>query len=243
MLQFMSKVTEAAGSVAVGNDFLLYCAVVVCLRVKARISPLWVKPKKISYIDAFEPEAGAEMIKKPQKISMFIKKWSELDWRLLFLLIVPLSLLFFVSSLSSTHIDSVVPHRFFIFSKNSSDSKSSRPHLAGGDRWRIAVCLVGGARRFELTGPSIVENVLKRYPNADLFLHCPLDKNAFKLSLLKSAPRLASVRIFEQKPVPETEEQVRVLTAANSPNGIQVKTVHFDLNRLVTPYFAGIGSW
>ncbi|KAK8585228.1 hypothetical protein V6N13_139163 [Hibiscus sabdariffa] len=164
------------------------------------------------------------MVKKPQKINMFIKKRSEVDWRLLFLVIIPLSLFFLVSSLWFTHNDSVlVPLRSFIFSKSSS------PHLVDGERSRIAVCLVGGARRFELTGPSIVENVLKRYPNADLFLNCLKDKNAFKLSLLKTAPRLASVRIFAQKPVPETQEQVRVLTAVNSPNGIQGLLQYFNL--------------
>lgn len=172
------------------------------------------------------------MIKKPQKVNMFIKKWSELDWRLLFLVVVPLSFLFFVSSLTSTHLNSVVSLRSFIFS-NLSDFISLHPHSANAvrslDRSRIAVCLVGGARRFELTGPSILEKVLKRYPNSDLFLHCPMDKNAFKLSLLRTAPRLASVRIFEQKLVPETGEQVRVLTAANSPNGIQGLLQYFNL--------------
>ncbi|TYG69027.1 hypothetical protein ES288_D05G198400v1 [Gossypium darwinii] len=161
------------------------------------------------------------MIKKPQKVNMFIKKWSELDWRLLFLVVVPLSFLFFVSSLTSTHLNSVVSLRSFIFS-NLSDFISLHPHSANAvrslDRSRIAVCLVGGARRFELTGPSIVEKVLKRYPNSDLFLHCPMDKNAFKLSLLRTAPRLAS-----------TGEQVRVLTAANSPNGIQGLRQYFNL--------------
>jgi len=84
----------------------------------------------------------------------------------------------------------------------------------------MAVCLVGGARRFELTGPSIVKNVLQVYPNSDLFLHSNFDDKAFKFSLLKSVPRLASVRIIHPKPLPETLPQLRVLTAANSPNGI-----------------------
>ena len=192
------------------------------------------------------------MIRKPRKINRLIRKWvSNLDWRLLFLLIVPLSFILFVS-LSSTPINSVFPLRSFIFNRNNlSDFISSWP-LGSPNRtylgWtpfkadqlhhsKIAVCLVGGARRFELTGPSIVENVLKEYPNADLFLHSPMDKNTFKLSLLKTAPRLASVRIFEQKFVPQTEEQVRVLTAANSPSGIQVETVNF-FNSLVTSKFS-----
>ncbi|GAB4828421.1 hypothetical protein Ancab_035419 [Ancistrocladus abbreviatus] len=97
------------------------------------------------------------------------------------------------------------------------------------DRSRMAVCLVGGARRFELTGPSIVERILKEYPNSDLFLNSPMDGNAYKLSLLKVAPRIAAVRIFEPKPIQETESQVRVLTAANSPNGIQGLLQYFNL--------------
>ncbi|XVE69631.1 hypothetical protein DITRI_Ditri10aG0005600 [Diplodiscus trichospermus] len=179
------------------------------------------------------------MVKKPQKINMFIRKLaSDLDWRLLLLIIVPLSLLVFIY-LSSTPINSVFLLRTFISNRtNFSDFNSPcllRPsnhtHSEKTElhQSRIAVCLVGGARRFELTGPSIVEKVLKEYPNADLFLLSPMDKNAFKLSLLKTAPRLASVRIFEQKFLPQTEEQVRVLTAANSPNGIQGLLQYFNL--------------
>lgn len=180
------------------------------------------------------------MIKKPRKINMLLRKWvADLDWRLLFLVIVPLSVLLFVS-FSPTPINTAFPLRSFIFNRtNFPDFESACPprppngtHSAKVDQLhqsRIAVCLVGGARRFELTGPSIVEKVLKKYPNADLFLHSPMDKNAFKLSLLKTAPRLATVRIFEQKFVPQTEEQVRVLTAANSPNGVQGLLQYFNL--------------
>lgn len=96
-------------------------------------------------------------------------------------------------------------------------------------RSKIAVCLVGGARRFELTGPSIVDRVLNEFPNSDLFLNSPLDSNSFKLSLLKLAPRVNSVRIFKASTIPETESQVRVLTAANSPNGIQGLLQYFSL--------------
>lgn len=90
------------------------------------------------------------------------------------------------------------------------------------DRSRIAVCLVGAARRFELTGPSIVEHLLKGHPNSDLFLHSPYDKNSYKLLLLKGSPRIAAVRIFRPQRIRETESQARVLTGLNSPSGIQV---------------------
>lgn len=95
------------------------------------------------------------------------------------------------------------------------------------DRSRIAICLVGGARRFELTGPSIIRYLLDDFPNADLFLHTPLDKDSYKLSLLNGAPRIAAVRIFTQRPIPTTESQERVLTANGSPNGIQVRSISF----------------
>lgn len=182
---------------------------------------------------------------------MHISRWfSDLDWRFLLLVIPPLSLFLFIS-LSSTpnnSFSSFAPIRDFIISRafspppqpnngtsvtNSNSSVTNGTNSAGTQSWwrqrkdeldrsRMAVCLVGGARRFELTGPSIVEKILKVYPNSDLFLHSPLDQNSFKFSLLKSAPRLASVRIFEPKTLPETDPQLRVLTAANSPNGIQV---------------------
>lgn len=174
------------------------------------------------------------MLKIPQEVIMQIAKWvSDLDRRRLLLIIPPLSILVFLS-LSSTPLDSFFSLRSFIFDHaqppafNSSDFVNS-PLSGVPNQWkdellrsRMAVCLVGGARRFELTGPSIVENVLKVYPNADLFLHSPMDRNAYKFSLLKAVPRLTSVRIFNPEHLNETESQVRVLTAANSPNGIQV---------------------
>ncbi|RZS26159.1 hypothetical protein BHM03_00059465 [Ensete ventricosum] len=97
------------------------------------------------------------------------------------------------------------------------------------ERSRIAICLVGGARRFELTGPSIVRNLLEELPSADIFLNSPLDKDSYKLSLLKAAPGIAAVRIFTQKTMPMTESQERVLTANGSPNGIQGLLQYFNL--------------
>ncbi|KFK34465.1 hypothetical protein AALP_AA5G148900 [Arabis alpina] len=147
--------------------------------------------------------------------------------RCLFLILVILSLSLLLilsfSSLSLKPCPSLPPLRNLIYTHNLTDSKPTDINP------KIAICLVGGARLFELTGPSIIEKVLKVYPNADLFLNSPLDRNSFKLWLLKDAPRLAWVRIFEPKPIPETEQVVRVLTHMYSPNGIQGLLQYFNL--------------
>lgn len=178
---------------------------------------------------------------------MQFSKWvSDLDWRVLLLIIPPLSLLLFLclSSSSSpfTSLPSFPPLKSILYNRTTPSPNLSRspppipppPNTTESEtsrleRSRMAVCLVGGARRFELTGPSIVAKILKVYPNSDLFLHSPMDSNAFKFSLLKIAPKIASVKIFQPKPIPETESELRVLTASNSPNGIQGLLQYFNL--------------
>ncbi|KAG8378068.1 hypothetical protein BUALT_Bualt08G0099600 [Buddleja alternifolia] len=173
-------------------------------------------------------------MKNPAKIlTHFTKRASDLDWRILLLILLSLTFLTYVSLSSTTttvfvSISTFTPLKSIFHAPATPNSiPPVRVNPLNGSR--IAVCLVGGARRFELTGPSIIERILKVYENSDLYLHSPLDSNAYKLLLLNDAPRIAGVKIFEPKPVPETESEVRVLTPANSPNGIQGLLQYFNL--------------
>lgn len=85
---------------------------------------------------------------------------------------------------------------------------------------RVAVCLVGAARAFELTGSSLKKYVIRN--DTDVFLHSPLDKDSHKFTLLSGASGLAHARIFVPQPLRESRLQREALTGANSPNGIQV---------------------
>ncbi|RZC62942.1 hypothetical protein C5167_024709 [Papaver somniferum] len=179
-----------------------------------------------------------------------------LNFRLVLLLIFPCFSFFLFLSLSSTNniFSTCTPLTNFLSNlsssyalpplppiSNSSDSSSKSvsdsTRLRKEDtkkkellRSRIAVCLVGGARKFELTGPSIIENVLNVYPNADLFLNSPLDKDSFKFSILKDiTPRIASIRIFKPTKLNETDFHRRVFTPNGSPHGIQGLLQYFSL--------------
>ncbi|KAK2446606.1 hypothetical protein QL285_017389 [Trifolium repens] len=182
------------------------------------------------------------MIKSPSSRNLtnpFSKWFSDINWRFIVLIIPLFSFIIFfsfhapnlndISSFSSVKnllIDLPLQKvKNGLFSDNTVKSPTKDELL----RSKIAVCLVGGARRFELTGPSILDMILKEYPNSDLFLNSPLDSDSFKFSLLKFAPKIAAIKIFHPQPLPENESSVHVLTADNSPNGIQGLIQYFDL--------------
>nr|XP_043634749.1 uncharacterized protein LOC122605856 [Erigeron canadensis] len=175
-------------------------------------------------------------------ISQITKRLSDRKWRFILLfMIIPISLFLFLSITSNPlqyYLNNLKLNSSLFFNNNKNNNNrnnrlsannSTDPLLSELRRSRIAVCLVGGARRFELTGPSIIEKVLEEYPNADLYLNSPLDLNSYKFSLLKSAPRIAEIRIFKPEKIPESDAAVRVLTASNSPNGIQGLLQYFNL--------------
>jgi hypothetical protein len=67
-----------------------------------------------------------------------------------------------------------------------------------------------------------MKNVLAQYSHADLFLHSPLDSDAYKFSLLKDSPRVTAVKIFQPRHIVETNAYLRLLTPKKSPKGLQV---------------------
>ncbi|XP_051124681.1 uncharacterized protein LOC127247026 [Andrographis paniculata] len=171
-------------------------------------------------------------MRNPVKIlTRFPKRVLDLDWRLLLLILFSLTLVAYVSlsSSSSSPTTLLVSVSNLIPFKSLIRARPIQPKLHPLNRSRIAVCLVGGARRFELTGPSILERILRVYEKSDLFLHSPLDSNSYKLMLLSDSPRIASVKIFKPKRIPETPQELRVLTAHTSPNGIQGLLQYFNL--------------
>ncbi|CAI5954271.1 unnamed protein product [Closterium sp. NIES-65] len=122
----------------------------------------------------------------------------------------------------------------------------------------VAICLVGGAREFEATWPSILRHVISRYPPAHLFLHSPLDERASKLwalllaspanattassaaaaaaaatnstqSAVSTAVSIAAVRIFPSADIAVTDQHRAVLTSNGSPHGIQGLLQYFRL--------------
>ena len=85
---------------------------------------------------------------------------------------------------------------------------------------RVAICLAGGLRHFELTGPSIQEHLLSAYPNADVFVVTPLDNSTWKLPLLHSS-HVVGVRVAVQADIPETQALKDLFHYMSSPLGRQ----------------------
>jgi hypothetical protein len=102
------------------------------------------------------------------------------------------------------------------------------PKFLYNDTRRIAVCLVGSARMFELTSQTLRKNLLDVYPNTDVFLHAPLDKDSHKFSLL-TGRNLRSARIFTPTRIPESHIASEVITSWGSPHGLQGLLQYFNL--------------
>lgn len=112
------------------------------------------------------------------------------------------------------------------YTRTSSPSPTSEPLY--NDSRRIAVCLVGGARMFELTGRTLRKNLLDVYPNTDVFLHAPLDQDSHKFSLL-AGRNLRVAKIFTPQPIPESRIATEVITSWGSPHGMQGLLQYFHL--------------
>nr|XP_024401670.1 uncharacterized protein LOC112294907 isoform X2 [Physcomitrium patens] len=96
------------------------------------------------------------------------------------------------------------------------------------DTRRIAVCLVGGARMFEITGRTIRKHLLDVYNNTDVFVHSPLDMDSHKLTLL-AGRNLRAAKIFIPTPQAETTIVNEVITSWGSPHGLQGLLQYFNL--------------
>jgi hypothetical protein len=97
---------------------------------------------------------------------------------------------------------------------------------------RTAVCLSGGARSFELTGPSIKEHLLTAYPNTDVFLVIPFDQDTHKLSLLAGVGNIVRAHVSTQSLILEDDINRELFDEYGSPNGVQVSfgALHFLLD-------------
>ncbi|CAI7785953.1 unnamed protein product, partial [Closterium sp. NIES-53] len=85
---------------------------------------------------------------------------------------------------TKTHhlLPSLLPSKHLPFPLSPVPSPFPQPSLPA-----LAVCLVGGARDLDATGPAIIHHLLPSLLPFDLFIHAPLDENAAKISALARA--------------------------------------------------------
>lgn len=99
----------------------------------------------------------------------------------------------------------------------------------------MAICLAGGLRAFQLTGPSIVHHLLSSFPDGHVFVSSAADETSHKLFLLDPPPqgpavaRLKAVRFLPQAPLDQSTPGARLLSSVGSPNGIQARSHHLGL--------------
>ncbi|EFJ27873.1 hypothetical protein SELMODRAFT_76377, partial [Selaginella moellendorffii] len=94
---------------------------------------------------------------------------------------------------------------------------------------RVAICLLGQLRHFELTGPSIRKFVIDAHKDADIFLNVPLDENTWKIALLGVNARFRIARIFRAYDMLESTMHKELLKSKSSPNGVQGLLQYFSL--------------
>lgn len=99
----------------------------------------------------------------------------------------------------------------------------------------MAICLAGGLRAFQLTGPSIAHHLLSSFPEGHVFISSAVDETSHKLFLLNPPPQgppvaqLKGVRFLPQAPLDESTPGARLLSSVGSPNGIQASKNHTAL--------------
>ncbi|KAH9292828.1 hypothetical protein KI387_042003, partial [Taxus chinensis] len=156
-------------------------------------------------------------------------KWQRQRFR--WVILLGLAGVVYILHMQTEHLSlplvTIQSHLRNYFHDHGVSQKSPPPEIKKN---RIAICLVGGARKFDMTGPSLLKYVVNRYNNSDVFLHAPFDKDSYKFSVLKEASSgLASVRIFTPQRINETELHNEVFTALGSPNGLQGLLQYFNL--------------
>ncbi|GAQ85767.1 RING/FYVE/PHD zinc finger superfamily protein [Klebsormidium nitens] len=104
-----------------------------------------------------------------------------------------------------------------------------QPPFAKVSEVRTAICLSGGARSFELTGPSIKDRLLSAYPNSDVFLVVPFDADAHKLSLLAGTGNIVHAEVAVQALMREDDVSKELFDEIGSPNGVQGLLQYFAL--------------